>query len=88
MKRYRILIILAVVVLALAGGYLAIRSWLRPSGGGQQIPVEVGPGTENGGPSTMDEGEGTQASIQLSEGQAQPQTAVPLPVATGVPLSP
>ncbi len=86
-KRYRIAILLAIGLLALAGGYLAIRSLLQLRGGGQEIPVEVGVVPENGVTSPMDEPDQTQASILLSPGQAQPQTSVPLPIATGVPLT-
>ncbi len=49
------------------------------------IHVDTGQTT---GDDTVKEGEGYRMSVQLSEGQEQPQTSQPLPLVTGEPLSP
>ncbi|HBY09420.1 MAG TPA: hypothetical protein DEH22_17180, partial [Chloroflexi bacterium] len=76
-------------------GLFAWNYWNRDASGGQTIPNSSGGSAATGGETVMveavdqPEGGGTTAgmNIRLSEGQAHPQDIVPLPVATGEPLT-
>ncbi len=86
LSQYRILVAAVIIVLlATFSVFLVIRSWQPSESGGQQIPLDGGISTETGGLSEM--GAAVQGvSIQLSAGQAQPQAAEPVLLATGEPL--
>ena len=86
LSQYRIPALVIFVLLVSAGVYLIVGGWPQADSGGQQIPVDTGISTGQGGISEVETGE-PDVSIQLSEGQAQPQTAVPVPQATGEPLT-
>jgi len=81
-SQYRIPLLVILVLLVSAGAFLVLRPRLQTGSGGQQIPVDTGVSTGQGGATGIETGE-PDVSILLSEGQAQPQTAVPVPLATG-----
>ena len=85
-RQYRILVLVIVFSLASASVFLIIRSRLPSDSRGQQIPIDVSMSTQSGGPSEV-EGDEQGMTIQLSEGQAQPQATEAVPQATGEPLS-
>ena len=84
--QYRILVLVAFLVLVSTIVFLVMRNRLQAISQSQPIPVDVSMSTGNGGVSEMVNG-AQQVSIRLSEGQAQPQSVVPVPLATGEPLS-
>src|SRR3990170_4444419 len=85
-RQYRFLVLVVVLLLASASIFLVIRSRLRYDSKGQQIPIDVSASTQTGGPSEV-EGDEQGMTIQLSEGQAQPQATEAVPQASGEPLS-
>ena len=85
---------IALVILGIAGAagtaYLVGRNLTQPDTPSQSIPSTSGSGSESGVVSSAQEdGEdgGPGLKITLSDGGAQPQEVVPLPLATGEPLS-
>jgi uncharacterized protein YfaS (alpha-2-macroglobulin family) len=86
LDRYRIVILIFFVLLASVIVLLISRSRQLPESQGQPIPVVVNNSTSNGVPSSNGS-DVSLVSIRLSEGQAQPQAAQPVPVATGEALS-
>lgn len=90
--RQRILLIVAVLLLAAGGTYAAVRQLYWPASRGQQIPLENGSPTtttaSNGSEPSSTEVQSTPMSIQLSSGEAQPQAVQPLLPVAGEPLSP
>lgn len=87
LRRFGLPLFLAALVLAAVGIYFVLRYIGVGTGPGTVIPGEVDtPGQTDGGPSMPDE-PGTDFSINLSEGQEQPEQVEPLPLATGEPLS-
>ena len=79
--------ILALVgVVVAAGLFISLRNQPAPGGRTQDIPLDNGGTTIQGGTGTMQTGE-ERLTISLSEGQAQPQAPLAVPVATGEPLS-
>ncbi len=85
-RKYRLILIVSMVLVLVAGGvYLAYQLWPRPGPGGQTIPVSGGIVTTSGGESVSDTGEAG-LSLQLSAGGPEPQVVAALPLATGEPL--
>jgi alpha-2-macroglobulin len=82
----------ALILLGLAGAFLAWRNrWQPPSPTPQPIPLNTEIPSISGDPQTMANSTSggnlpASLSLHLSEGQAQPQAAAPLPLATGQPL--
>ncbi len=82
----------ALLLLALAGVFLILSGRLQPpSSTPQPIPLSTGTPSISGDTQTMVNSTGgenlsARLSLHLSEGQAQPQAAAPLPLATGQPL--
>jgi uncharacterized protein YfaS (alpha-2-macroglobulin family) len=86
LRRYRYILITTAVLLVAVGGFLIWRA-MRPSESrGQPLQYQAESTIQEGGTTEM-AGEISQLSIRLSEGQAQPQAAAPLPVASGEPLT-
>ncbi|MBN1145962.1 MAG: hypothetical protein JXA78_01800 [Anaerolineales bacterium] len=91
--RIRALAIVGVLLLVIAGIFLALRNWFPAGFGGQgaRLPTPISSGGTGQGTQVQlgspeaETGQG-RLSIRLSQGQAQPQAAQPLPVATGEPL--
>ena len=74
------------VVLVTASGFLALRGlFIGGDSEEQQIPLGPDVSTQAGGETSLQAGQ-SRLSIQLSEGQAQPQAFRPVPLATGEPL--
>ncbi len=84
--QYRILVLVAFLVLVSTIVFLVMRNRSQVISQSQPIPVDVSMSTGNGGVSEMVNG-AQQVSIRLSEGQAQPQSVVPVSLVTGEPLS-
>ena len=86
LSRYRLPLLIAIVILIIVGAFLIIRN-LDTGGPGHVIPSHVDtPGETGEGPGTTD-GTDSNLSIRLSEGQDQPEVVEPLPLAAGEPLS-
>ncbi|HEY48359.1 MAG TPA: hypothetical protein G4O14_16455 [Anaerolineae bacterium] len=86
-SRFRLLILIAIVILISVGGFLIIRQLVAKDTNGHVIPttVDTSAGTGEGMPTT---GEGvTHLTILLSEGGEQPQEAEPVTLVDGEPLS-
>jgi uncharacterized protein YfaS (alpha-2-macroglobulin family) len=83
--RYRTPLLILGLLLVSASAFLILQGWQQSEPEGQQIPLE---GSTAGGPGGLsDIGDSQQqVSIRLSEGQAQPQTVEPVPLATVEPL--
>jgi hypothetical protein len=84
---YRIIVLVVVLLLVSASIFLVMRSRLPSDSRGQQIPIDVSTATQTGGLSEMETDE-QGVTINLSEGQAQPQATEAVPQATAEPLSP
>jgi len=89
-KRFRI----GLIILGLAGtagaAYLVGRNITQPNSPSQTIPVVIGSGgeTNTGAPSAQEDGEEEDGlKITLSDGGAQPEEVVSLPVKPGEPLT-
>jgi uncharacterized protein YfaS (alpha-2-macroglobulin family) len=83
---YRLLILALVILLTVASLILILLNRRQPVSGSQTVPLQSGSqalGSDIFGTA----GQLSQVSIRLSEGQARPQAAQPVPVATGEPLS-
>jgi alpha-2-macroglobulin len=79
------------LLLALAGIFLILRGRLQPPPTPQPIPLDTEVSSILGESQAMANSTGgenlpARLTLHLSEGQAQPQTAAPLPLATGQPL--
>jgi len=86
LSRYRLPMLIAIVILAVIGAFLILRN-INTGGPGHVIPSQVDtPGETGEGPGTTD-GTDSGLFIRLSEGQDQPEPVEPLPLATGEPLS-
>jgi uncharacterized protein YfaS (alpha-2-macroglobulin family) len=91
--RYPALALGALLLLALAGVFLILRQHRQPpSSTPQPIPLSTEAPSTSGDTQAMVHSTGNdnlpaRLSIQLSEGQAQPQAVEPLPLATGQPLT-
>jgi uncharacterized protein YfaS (alpha-2-macroglobulin family) len=84
-SRYRIPILVAVLLLISGGVIIAILNRASPASNGEGVPIGSST-TSEGGVSAMESVSFT-APIRLSEGQPQPEAAEPLPVVNGEPLS-
>ncbi len=73
-------------VLVVATGLIILRNRPAPGGRTQDIPLDGGGTTTQGGTGSMQTGE-ERLTISLSEGQPQPQAPQAMHVATGEPLS-
>ena len=83
--RYRVPILVALLLLISTGVIIAIRNRSLPGPENQGVPIGESVLSE-GGPSAMEDVSRT-APIGLSEGSSQPQSFEPLPVTAGEPLS-
>jgi uncharacterized protein YfaS (alpha-2-macroglobulin family) len=84
--RFRIVILIFIVLVASAAVLFISRSRQLVDSKAKPIPIVVSNSTLNGIPSSSGS-DVSPVSIRLSEGQAQPQAAQPVPVATGEALS-
>jgi uncharacterized protein YfaS (alpha-2-macroglobulin family) len=86
LRRFRLPVLIVVIVLAAVGVYLVVQNLNGGDGPGHIIPSQVDTSVDvSGEPSVMD-GTENHLSISLSEGQDEPQPVEPLPLATGEPL--
>ena len=87
LTRNRVLVLILILLLAAAAAILlVVRSQQPEVSEAKPIPVNETTSIQEGDNPAMDNGE-QRVFIRLSEGQAQPQSATPVPQATGEPLS-
>ena len=84
--KYRIPVLLTVIVVAAGGIFMILRNLPIPATGGKTIPVDVSATTGQGSVDVIDSGE-TYLPVQLSEGKPQPQAVESVRLATGEPLT-